>query len=261
MKKLIALLFGASMATTAAFGCGKDLDTSGRSGQGEVQGHENCTHLGCYWLLTPGHDAWDDLDNGVNPPNGPNTVFYRSGLTYQQVLLRPSNNEAYYFCAYHFIAAQLNEINGANTHEIDATFETTALLFEQYGPGDVANDAALDDAFRNAGLELMAFNTGELGPGTCTCNVVSERPAPGDQVATAPSSAALDAGVPPPPPIDAPTPPPPPPIDGGSAPGIDASVPPIDAALPVIDASVPEIDAGEPPLPDACVCMDGPDHT
>lgn len=262
MKKLIALLFGVSMATTAAFaGCGKDLDSSLRPGQGgpaDVAAPENCTHLGCYWMLTPGHPAWHELDNGVNPPQGVNTVFYRSGLTYEEVLLRPSNDEAYYFCAYHFIATQLNKVNGADTHDIDDTFDTISAKFELFGPGDVANDAALDAAFRNAGDELMAFNTGELGPGTCGC-AVAEKPVHGSQapLGDAPSTATLDAGVPPPPPppIDAPTPPPPPPIDGGITP------PGIDAGVPQIDASVPEIDAGTPPNPDACVCMDGPDHT
>ena len=87
----------------------------------------------------------------------------------------------------------------------------------------------------------------------------SEKPVHGSQapLGDAPSTATLDAGVPPPPPppIDAPTPPPPPPIDGGITP------PGIDAGVPQIDASVPEIDAGTPPNPDACVCMDGPDHT
>ncbi|HVV81955.1 MAG TPA: hypothetical protein VHE35_02705 [Kofleriaceae bacterium] len=291
MKKFLALLFGASVVSAAAFGgCGKRLDQSLLAGEPQP-GEEDCTHLGCYWLLSPTHPAWEALDNGVNPPAGQDTMFYHSGLTYREVLLRPPANEAYYLCAYHFIAAQLNKLNGADSGDIDDSYNTAEQLFRTFSPADVANDAALDQRLRSLAEDLMAYNTGELGPGTCTCPTeppvpraqtnsdrapVSE-PEPGTSAGSGtPPPPPIDAPPPPPPPIDAPPPPPPtidapppPPIDAPPPPPppIDAGVPPIDAPAPPpidapppppIDASVPDLDA--PPAPDPCVCRDRPDH-
>ena len=264
MKKLIALVFGASVATAAMFaGCGKELDTSLLAG---TPGQENCTHIGCFWLGSPDHPMWAELDNGVNPPRGQDTVFYRSGLTYGEVLLRPPAGDAYLICAYQFIAVQLNRMNGANSIDVDDSYDTARILFTQYSPGDVAQDALLEARLRSLSEDLMAFNTGELGPGTCTCSAF-ESPriggSPGnDNVSTPGAVTWKDAGAPPP--IDAAVPPPPidaptaPPGDGG-VPPIDAGVPPIDAAPPQADAATPEVDAG-PVLPDPCTCVDRPDQ-
>ena len=113
----------------------------------------NCTSRGCFWRATPDAEAWDELDNGVNPPNGQGTVFDRSGLTYRQVLDRPSNNEAYFLCAYQLIAVQLNELNGVDTTDVEDSYGTAREIFELYSPGDVATDALLDQRLRSLALD------------------------------------------------------------------------------------------------------------
>jgi len=66
-----------------------------------------CTLTQGYWKT---HSAW---------PGGltPDTIFYMSGKTYQEVLdtQPPSNGGNYYRLAHQFIAAQLNQLNGACT--------------------------------------------------------------------------------------------------------------------------------------------------
>ena len=232
MRNFIALLFGTSLASAAILGCGKQLDESFLPG-GPSEGEENCTHSSCFWLHSPNHPTWADLDNSENLPAGQATLFYSSGQTYRQVLERPVHDEAYYLAAYHFIAVQLNEENGANIDDVEDAYEDTREIFEEHTPADVAGNPGLDNRLRNLKEELMAFNTGELGPGTCVCSsdVPAQRTAPAADEALASSA---EPGVA----YGSDTPPPPPPPPNPYA---DAGVPPIDAATPPpIDAGVPD---------------------
>ncbi len=127
---------------------------------------------GC--TLTPGY--WKTHSRYGPAPYDPNwarigedTAFYLSGQTYYQVLwTSPSGGNAYYILAHPFIAAKLNQLNGASTTlAVDAALAWADAFFQTYKPGDTLSRTVASQAKAYAAT-LDEYNNGLIGPGHCS---------------------------------------------------------------------------------------------
>jgi hypothetical protein len=133
--------------------------------------------LGC--TLTPGY--WKThSEYGPAPydatwamlPDGADTPFFLSGQSYHQVLWTPPAGNAYYILARAFIAAGMNELNGASFTAAEAAWGEARAVFEAYTPAQIAALKGKDgSALRAHIVELAgvldAYNNGLIGPGHC----------------------------------------------------------------------------------------------
>jgi len=99
---------------------------------------------------------------------GENTTFFLSGKTYYQVLwTNPSGGNAYYILAHAYIAAVLNNLNGADTSAVSSQIAHAAALFATYTPTSTLSRAVRADFIATAGI-LDKYNNGVIGPGHCS---------------------------------------------------------------------------------------------
>lgn len=127
-----------------------------------------CTLTPGYWKThskfgpAPYDDTWTQI-----LPNGEDTPFFNSGKTWYQVLwTAPKKGDAYYILAHAYIAAKLNELNGADTSVVASELAQAETWFDAWTNGKVpAKD-------RRAGIEkayiLDQYNNGYAGPGHCS---------------------------------------------------------------------------------------------
>jgi len=98
---------------------------------------------------------------------GENTIFFLSGKTYYRVLwTSPSGGNAYYILAHAYIAAVLNQLNGADTSAVSSQIAHAAALFAVYTPTSTLSRAVRADFIATAGI-LDNYNNGLIGPGHC----------------------------------------------------------------------------------------------
>jgi hypothetical protein len=132
--------------------------------------------LGC--SLTPGY--WK-THSGYGPAPyddtwafiGEDTLFFLSGQSYYDVLWTSPKGNAYYILAHAYIAAELNELNGADFAEVQEVFSDATLLFETYTPDEVATLKGKEgNEVRAQFIELAEildnYNNGLIGPGHCS---------------------------------------------------------------------------------------------
>lgn len=128
---------------------------------------------GC--TLTPGYWKTHSI-KGPAPYNntwlqvGENTTFFLSGKSYYQVLWTSPRGNAYYNLSFHYIAAKLNFLNGADPSAAQAAFNEATGLFETYTPaqiGALKGNNALRQQFINLAGILGDYNEGLIGPGHC----------------------------------------------------------------------------------------------
>jgi len=137
---------------------------------GNILPADNCTHTKGYWKThakgKKKDTTWDLLE-----PDGKNTEFFKSQKSYYKVLWSPPRRgNVYYLLAYEYIAAQLNQLNGAEPSEINDAFNTATKLFEVYTPKKIKRLRRNNDLrkqFLKLAKELRSYNTGEIGPGHC----------------------------------------------------------------------------------------------
>jgi hypothetical protein len=134
-----------------------------------------CTLTPGYWKThsefgpAPYDDTWAQLLNGASTP------FFQSDQTWYEVLWTPpTGGNAYYILAHAYIAAQLNQLNGASipVSVLDA-FNAATGLFNTYTPAQVAGDKgkagnALRAQFISLAETLDDYNNGFTGPGHCS---------------------------------------------------------------------------------------------
>jgi hypothetical protein len=131
-----------------------------------------CTLTPGYWKThseygpAPYDDTWALLSNGAD------TLFFQSGKTYYQVLwTSPKGGNAYYILAHAYIAAKLNQLNGASIPPAVLTaFNQATWLFDTYTPAQIAalkGNSALRKTFINLAGILDDYNNGITGPGHC----------------------------------------------------------------------------------------------
>lgn len=138
---------------------------------GDVPCSNGCTLTPGYWKThssfgpAPYDSTWESLPGGA----GAETPFFLSGATYYRVLWTPTAGNAYYTLARAYIAAQLNQLNGANAGAVSTAFAQATTILRSYGPSDPAFGKR--SVVRTQTLALATtldnYNNGLIGPGHC----------------------------------------------------------------------------------------------
>ncbi|OGU69308.1 MAG: hypothetical protein A2W30_04335 [Ignavibacteria bacterium RBG_16_36_9] len=129
-----------------------------------------CTLTPGYWKThsefgpAPYDDTWAQLSNGAS------TTFFLSNKTYYQVLWTSPRGNAYYNLSFHYIATQLNFLNGADPSAAQEAYDAATILFNNYTPAQIAalkgNNPTRQQFISLAGI-LGNYNEGIIGPGHC----------------------------------------------------------------------------------------------
>lgn len=138
---------------------------------GNVPCNPGCTLTAHYWK---NHSDWGP--RRFNPvweqigAQGENTAFFQSGGTYIQAMARRALGNPYWTLARTYIAARLNQLNGAQVPTVTATAMTNAVnLLSTYTPNQLYWNLSARRAAVRAVAALKDFNQGRVGPGRCTC--------------------------------------------------------------------------------------------
>jgi len=129
-----------------------------------------CTLTQGYWKThskygpAPYDDTWAQI--------GEDTTFFQSGQSYYQVLRAAPQGNAYYILAQQYIAASLNQLNGASIPpNVLTDFNTATSLFNQYTPAQIAalkGSSPVRKQFTALAETLDKYNNGVTGPGHCS---------------------------------------------------------------------------------------------
>ena len=137
-----------------------------------------CTLTPGYWKThsfygpAPYDENWENLGDkdGDGTLEYWDETFFESGKTYYQVLWTSPRGNAYYNLSFHYIAAELNNLNGADFSAAENAFEDATLLFDTYTPANIAtlkgNNPIRQQFISLAGI-LGNYNEGIIGPGHC----------------------------------------------------------------------------------------------
>jgi len=126
-----------------------------------------CTYTQGYWKTHAKKCRKYDTTWDLIGDNGSKTIFFNSGKTYFKVLWTPPRRgNAYYILAHQYIAAELNQLNGASIpNEVLTAFNAAKTLFA------ASLDDTIGDTSRQEWIELAQilddYNSGLIGPGHC----------------------------------------------------------------------------------------------
>ena len=127
-----------------------------------------CTLTPGYWKTHSEYgpssydDTWSKLSNGAN------TAFFLSGQSFYAVLWTPPKGNVYYILAHAFIAAQLNDLAGADFEDAQDAFDAAQVLFNTYTPEEASALKGSDKTeWTNLATVLDDYNNGLIGPGHC----------------------------------------------------------------------------------------------
>ena len=128
-----------------------------------------CTLTHGYWKThskygpAPYNNTWAQV--------GEDTEFFLSGQTYYEVIwTSPAGGNAYYNLSFHFIAAQLNDLNGADFSAAQEAWDAAKVLLETYTPAQIGvlkGNNVLRKKFISLAGMLGNYNEGLIGPGHC----------------------------------------------------------------------------------------------
>ncbi len=124
-----------------------------------------CTLTQGYWKThsSYGPAPYDDTWALV----GEDTPFYLSGQSWYEVFWTAPLGNAYYILAHQYMAATLNQLNGAaSTPEVDAALAWAADFFSTHTPSD--NLGPLRNQVLQKATLLDNYNNGLVGPGHCS---------------------------------------------------------------------------------------------
>jgi hypothetical protein len=127
-----------------------------------------CTLTQGYWKTHSDHgpapydEVWALL--------GEDTLFFKSGKTYHQVLWTPPKGNPYWTLAHQYIAAKLNILAGATGSEVATALSNATNLFDTCTPGMVTKRGGSCPAstFTSLAATLDQYNNGYIGPGHCS---------------------------------------------------------------------------------------------
>ena len=135
----------------------------------EVACVEGCTLTPGYWQThsihgpAPYDDTWAQI--------GEDTAFFLSGQSYYEVLWTAPQGNAYYNLSFHYIAAELNMLNGADVPaDVQDAFDQATVLFETWTPAQVGawkGQQGERATFIALAQVLADYNEGVIGPGHC----------------------------------------------------------------------------------------------
>ncbi|MFW5740421.1 MAG: hypothetical protein ACOC1F_08650 [Myxococcota bacterium] len=101
--------------------------------------------------------------------DGADTLFFLSGASYYEVLWTAPAGNIYYILARAWIAAQLNQLNGADGSAIAGEFEEARQQLEMYEPAQMAKvKGQLRKTVLSLAETLDQYNNGLIGPGHCS---------------------------------------------------------------------------------------------
>ena len=136
----------------------------------EVPCQTGCTLTPGYWKThssfgpAPYDDTWATIGEG--------TTFFHSGQSYYGVLwTNPSGGNAYYILANAYIAAELNNLNGADFSAAQSAFDAATALFDDPSntPESIGSlKGHARDAWLSLATTLDSYNNGLIGPGHCS---------------------------------------------------------------------------------------------
>ena len=132
-----------------------------------------CTLTQGYWKThsrqgpAPYDNNWANLGSLQE-----NTPFFLSNQTWLQVFKTPPGGNAYYQLADQYMAARLNQLNGASTPaNVQTAINSATTLFNTYTPAQIAalkgNSNVRAQFISLAGI-LGNYNEGIIGPGHCS---------------------------------------------------------------------------------------------
>jgi hypothetical protein len=131
-----------------------------------------CTLTPGYWKThskygpAPYDDTWAEIGE-----IGEDTPFFLSGQSYYEVLWTEPEGNAYYILAHAYIAAELNQLNGADFTAAQDAFAEATGLFATYTPaqiGALRGNDPLRQQFLALATILDDYNNGLIGPGHCS---------------------------------------------------------------------------------------------
>lgn len=100
---------------------------------------------------------------------GEDTSFFLSGQSYYEVLWTSPQGNPYFILAHAYIAAELNQLNGADFTAASAAFGQATTLFETSTPDDVDGLKGPDKhVWTDLATILDDYNNGLIGPGHCS---------------------------------------------------------------------------------------------
>jgi hypothetical protein len=97
---------------------------------------------------------------------GENTAFYLSGKSWYGALWTAPQGNAYYILAHAYIAARLNQLNGADVSVISSQMASATTFFESVTPTTPLSKTARQQVLAWA-TALDNYNNGLIGPGHC----------------------------------------------------------------------------------------------
>lgn len=150
------------------FKCGLAIAIAMASTAVDARAEAQCQFTQGYW------------QNRAENANDPSTevwllirddVFYSSGLSYRQVLLVPSQGNAYWILAHQLVAAEANYMLGAQAPSLVSDALTTAnQLMSQYTPAQIAampKSSELRQELIALSRVLDDWNNALIGTGQC----------------------------------------------------------------------------------------------
>jgi len=155
--------FGRSFAAVALL-LGSTAASAGESGMGYCM----CTLTQGYWSThseygpAPYDDAWSLL------PDGADTAFFDSGLTWYEQFWTPPAGNAYFILSAQYAAAELNLLNGSMAPgRVQMALANAEALFEAQGDGDTTLTAMETRQATRWAAIIDDYNNGVTGPGHC----------------------------------------------------------------------------------------------
>jgi hypothetical protein len=127
---------------------------------------QGCTLTPGYWKT---HSAYGPAPyDDIWASTGEDATFFLSGQSYYEVLWTPPRRgNPYYILAHAYIAAELNQLNGASIpDDVLSAFDEATALFETYTPDQVGRP--LRATFLSIAETLDDYNNGLIGPGHCS---------------------------------------------------------------------------------------------
>jgi hypothetical protein len=129
-----------------------------------------CTLTPGYWK-THSKNGPSSYDSTWDFKVGGDAMFFGTGSTYVQMLwMSPKGGNGYVLLAHHYIAAELNTLNGAPMPKaVLRAFEQAGNLLTKYDGNMSISKRSRDRALAiKLARILNAYNKGRLGPGYCS---------------------------------------------------------------------------------------------
>jgi hypothetical protein len=130
-----------------------------------------CSYTQGYWKTHTIYDGTKKRNNTWDKCGGENTMFFKTGQSWYEVLMtNPSSENEFYILAHQYIAAYLNKLSGADTSAIDEQLAHAAELLGKYDGSqmkmsDISGGVSKD--FISTASTLDQYNNGYIGPGHC----------------------------------------------------------------------------------------------